>query len=634
MCFRDSILYQLYSKEAFSKIRRSRPCQNVAHSPQCECYTHAQAAFEKVSSKSSFWNHYAARDDWTGVRYPAGLEDLDTFAANNPDVHVTAFQIQGEKITIIWRSQRTEAHKRFIHIAWSQHLNMETLELEAHWYPIFNLSLFSQKIFSGTRQEEETCIRCLRNFSLAKDKNRKGEDVHQYDGKESARCRKFGLIKYRDVFCDLPIPENIRLTNKQKHHEDECSQFHKVLQTDDAGLSYITPPDELYFQFRKYSALVNHRYTGFWDTETFVTPLKNLCVKCELLCDAAASESQRERIYQSCLDSSHIRQTSSKCGGCSSRFRKLLLDHECDCVHEEKILGNCEGCHKKVENEFGICGHQKTKRVKKLDCSGYAFILKDNYEEKIVYSNSYYQESPDDIHPIRHFLNTLSGQIIPEIIAPGLVEFEPMELDDREEEAFQSAMSCYSCFIPFHELRNPEKDKMRDHDHISGRYRGAACRSCNGKLVLQREISIMAHNLSGFDSHLLMRNLVGFDSYSIIPRSKEQMVGISMVKSECGDTFGPEGKEDEMDGEEARECEKEVFRDYNRSNEKRTDVKVVFRDTKSFLSGSLERCTELLKQSNHNFDFLKDSNLCKTNGAFDSEKYDLLLRKGEYQHYT
>ena len=473
MCFRDSVLYQLYAREAFSKIRSALPCKsetgdNIHHSPQCQCYIKAKQIFTQDASKSSFWSEYSSRDNWSGIRYPAGLDDLEVFAKNNPDVRLTAYNIQGDKITTIWREPRTESHKRFIHIAWSQHLNMTNLELEGHWYPIENLSLFSQKIISGRRQEEETCPRCLRNLSLAKDRSHRGVELHNLDKKESARSKLFGLIRYRDVFCDLPVPSNIRLTNIQRRHEAECADFHKVLQTDDAGLSYITPPDDLYFQFRKYSALVNHRFTGVFDTETFVTPLKTLCVKCELLSDAASSESQRERIYESCLSSTHIRQRYSKCDGCSSRFRKLLMEHECICKCEEKILGNCKYCHMKVEKEFGECVHQKTKRVKKLDCSGYGFVLKDNYSDVVVYTTSYYQKTPDDIHPIRHFLNTLSGHIIPNIIRPGLEEFEPMDLTKEEEDEFQSALTCYSCFIPFHHLRDPEKDKMRDHCHIEG----------------------------------------------------------------------------------------------------------------------------------------------------------------------
>ena len=148
-------------------------------------------------------------------------------------------------------------------------------------------------------------------------------------------------------------------------------------------------------------------------------------------------------------------------------------------------------------------------------------------------------------------------------------------------------------------------------------------------MVIKREMTILAHNLSGFDSHLLMRNLVGFDGYHTIPRSKEQLVGLTMVKRECGEVFGPEGRDNEVEGV-CRVQETDTYQDFN-PEKKRTDFTVVFRDSKSFLSGPLDRCVELLKKSNHSFEYLKKSPLCHTDGEFDSEKFNLLLRKGKYR---
>ena len=128
-------------------------------------------------------------------------------------------------------------------------------------------------------------------------------------------------------------------------------------------------------------------------------------------------------------------------------------------------MGNCENCHKRVEDDFGSCHHQKTRQVKKLDCSGYSFVIKDNYTEETVWNRSYVQKTPEMIQPIRHFLNTLSGHIIPNILAPALEVFEPMDLTDLEEESFQSAQTCWACCKPFAELSDPVRDKMRDHDH-------------------------------------------------------------------------------------------------------------------------------------------------------------------------
>ena len=137
----------------------------------------------------------------------------------------------------------------------------------------------------------------------------------------------------------------------------------------------------------------------------------------------------------------------------------------------------------------------------------------------------------------------------------------------------------------------------------------------------------MAHNLSGFDSHLLMKNLTGFDDYKVIPRNKEQMIGVIMTKREGGESFGPEGPEGGTEVGEARECNEEALREV--TGRTRTDVKVSFRDSLTFLSGSLERNVELLKKSKHKFNYLRGSDLCMTDGKVDEGKHELLLKKGE-----
>ncbi|CAC5402243.1 unnamed protein product [Mytilus coruscus] len=49
-------------------------------------------------------------------------------------------------------------------------------------------------------------------------------------------------------------------------------------------------------------------------------------------------------------------------------------------------------------------------------------------------------------------------------------------LNKYEEDEFQEAIECYICGKEFE-----ENNKVREHDHLSGKYRGAACQSCNTK---------------------------------------------------------------------------------------------------------------------------------------------------------
>ena len=48
----------------------------------------------------------------------------------------------------------------------------------------------------------------------------------------------------------------------------------------------------------------------------------------------------------------------------------------------------------------------------------------------------------------------------------------------------------------------------KDHDHVTGLFRGSACRSCNTKAQMPKQVPIFFHNLENFDSHELVSAIV------------------------------------------------------------------------------------------------------------------------------
>ncbi|CAC5421530.1 unnamed protein product [Mytilus coruscus] len=68
-------------------------------------------------------------------------------------------------------------------------------------------------------------------------------------------------------------------------------------------------------------------------------------------------------------------------------------------------------------------------------------------------------------------------------------------LNKYEEDEFQEATECYICGKEFE-----ENNKVREHDHLSGKYRGAACQSCNTKEgKATKLIPVFFHNGSNYD---------------------------------------------------------------------------------------------------------------------------------------
>ena len=56
-----------------------------------------------------------------------------------------------------------------------------------------------------------------------------------------------------------------------------------------------------------------------------------------------------------------------------------------------------------------------------------------------------------------------------------------------------------------------EKDvRVRDHCHITGKYRGPAHQDCSLKLLIDPKnykLPVMFHNLQGYDSHFIMQEI-------------------------------------------------------------------------------------------------------------------------------
>ena len=56
-------------------------------------------------------------------------------------------------------------------------------------------------------------------------------------------------------------------------------------------------------------------------------------------------------------------------------------------------------------------------------------------------------------------------------------------------------------------LIDNDEEKVRDHCHVAGKFRGAAHGSCNINLQLIKNVPVLFHNLRGYDSHLIFNEL-------------------------------------------------------------------------------------------------------------------------------
>ena len=83
---------------------------------------------------------------------------------------------------------------------------------------------------------------------------------------------------------------------------------------------------------------------------------------------------------------------------------------------------------------------------------------------------------------------------------------KPLIMFKKDEEDFQKAKKCWICQKRYKANENP----VRDHCHITGKYRGSAHNTCNLRLQISPEkikIPVIFHNLKGYDGHLIIEGM-------------------------------------------------------------------------------------------------------------------------------
>ena len=85
----------------------------------------------------------------------------------------------------------------------------------------------------------------------------------------------------------------------------------------------------------------------------------------------------------------------------------------------------------------------------------------------------------------------------------------------EENEEFERSNICWICggLIEFN-------DKVRDHCHITRKYRGSAHWKCNINLKISKNLVAIFQNLKGYESHLIFKELSKFNcKVSVIPNT-------------------------------------------------------------------------------------------------------------------
>ena len=80
---------------------------------------------------------------------------------------------------------------------------------------------------------------------------------------------------------------------------------------------------------------------------------------------------------------------------------------------------------------------------------------------------------------------------------------KPLKMTKYDEEQFKKADKCHICEKEY----NKTDVRVRDHCHVTGKYRGSAHKDCNLNFALTGKIPVIFHNLRGYDSHFIMQEI-------------------------------------------------------------------------------------------------------------------------------
>ena len=171
---------------------------------------------------------------------------------------------------------------------------------------------------------------------------------------------------------------------------------------------------------------------------------------------------------------------------------------------------------------------------------------------------------------------------------------KPLRMTKEDEEEFQKANKCHICNKKY----TNEDIKVRDHCHITGKYRGSAYQDCNLKLRIKPEeikIPVIFHNLRGYDSHFIMQEIGAIVKKNTYKNKKgeEKQMNINAIPNNM-----------------------EKYMAFMLGNH------LTFLDSFQFMSSGLEKLVSNLPRKSLKY----------TSQKFKGKKLDLMARKGVYPY--
>jgi len=110
---------------------------------------------------------------------------------------------------------------------------------------------------------------------------------------------------------------------------------------------------------------------------------------------------------------------------------------------------------------------------------------------------------------------------------------------EKEEMEYNTSDRCHICGKGEFDNEVEGLQKVRDHCHFTGKFRGAAHSKCNLQYRMPKFIPIIFHGMSNYDSHLFIKKLQG-KNINVIAQTEEKYIAFN-VELDLG-TFEKDGQ--------------------------------------------------------------------------------------------
>ncbi|XP_043479909.1 uncharacterized protein LOC122509742 [Leptopilina heterotoma] len=338
------------------------------------------------------------------------------------------------------------------------------------------------------------------------------KDIVKFEKQNDISINLYGLRLVNKNFITVPLhltsnkkARHINLLRVESHYENEADSDDDDVPdvTIPAASDDIISPKYHYVRIKNLSRLVNYQLS--MDGHK-----KHICDRC---LHYFVTEERLTRHEQECKTLNECKINLPKPGQNFIQFKNFKNKEKVPFV----VYADCECLLNPAEAEETT---SNTEVIQHHEVFSIGYYVKCSYDDTL----SGYHSCPEGADAAKWFAQELK-QLAEKVDDIFKKPIPMIPLTHDEIEAFVDASICHICEGQF----SPLEKKVRDHCHLTGKYRGPAHEKCNLNYQDSRVVPVVFHNLSGYDAHFIIQDIcLEFEGkIDLLPLNKEKYISFT-----------------------------------------------------------------------------------------------------------